>query len=875
MKKYYLMEIEEALKELNTTKEGMGAEDIEKRELQYGKNSLDEERKESLMMRFFLQLKDLMIIILLMAAIISGIFGDITDTFIILAVVIINAVVGVAQEYKAEKSLDALKRMSLPYAKVRRNGVVESIKSEEIVPGDIVILDAGDIVPADLRLIEVSSLKIEEAALTGESVPSEKSTEAIKQENIVINDMKNIAFSGSSVVYGRGEGVVIATGMQTEVGKIASLLMTEKNEDTPLQKNIHQTSQYITIGILTIAVVTFIVGISKGKNYIDMFMMSISLAVAAIPEGLPAIITIVLAIGVQRMANKNAIIRKLSAVETLGSTEIICTDKTGTLTQNKMTVTEVFFNGDLIDVENIQKEFSSDREKFIEYMVLCNDSRLSVEDGKPSTVGDPTENALINFGFICGKDKNELEKASPRVFDLPFDSDRKMMTVVNKYNNKKIAIVKGATDVLISKCNRVEKKGTVIEMTNEEKKQIISSNKRMADNALRVLAIAYKLLDTEIDPKRLEEDLIFIGLVGMIDPPREEVKEAIAKCKRAGIRTVMITGDHKDTAYAIAKQIGITEDADSVIIGSDLNDLSDEEFEECVQKYSVYARVSPSHKIKIVKAWKKIKKIVAMTGDGVNDAPALKASDIGVGMGITGTDVTKNVSNMILADDNFATIVVSVEEGRHIYRNITKAIQFLLSCNIAEVLTIFIATLMGWTALLPIHILWINLVTDSLPALALGVDKTKINVMENKPRKAGSSIFSGIVGTYIILQGMAQGLITLGIYYYSLTHFGKETAITMAFLVLGLIQLLHTFNVRSNTESIIKTGLFQNPTLWGAVLLAGLLQTLPVLIKPLNDIFKVTLLTGEQWAIAFGGAFLIIIVVEILKFVVKILKKSL
>ncbi len=858
----YNKSVEDAYKALNTSKEGLSALEIEKRLNEFGKNELTEGDKVTLLQKFFNQFKDLMIIILIVASVISGLVGELSDTFIILAVVLLNAVIGVLQEAKAEKALEALKKMSLPFAKVKRDGVVNSIKSEEIVPGDIVILDAGDFVPADMRLTEVSSLKIEESALTGESVPTEKSNAIITEDNIVLNDMKNMAFSGSYVVYGRGEGVVVSTGMKTEVGKIATLIQSVEDEETPLQKNIAKTSKIITIGILIIAVITFLAGLLRGNEVVDMFMMAISLSVAAIPEGLPAIITIVLAIGVQKMAKENAIIRKLSAVETLGCTEIICTDKTGTLTQNKMTVREIFTEGVFKEKEALSKEF-------VAYMVLCNDTRFSVDAGQPVSIGDPTENALVNYGFYLGHDKNELEVKHPRVFDLPFDSERKMMSVVNVFDGKQIAITKGAPDVLIQFCTHIYKNGEVLALQESDHVELKAANKKLAEQALRVLALAYKPISGEAEYDTIEQNLIFMGLVGMIDPPREEVKGAVANCYKAGIRTIMITGDHQDTAFAIAKELGITQDPETVLTGSALNLIPDDVFEDTVDKYAVYARVSPEHKLKIVKAWKKKGKIVAMTGDGVNDAPALKVSDIGIGMGITGTDVTKSVSNMILADDNFATIVVAVEEGRHIYGNITKAIQFLLSCNLGEVLVVFIATMCGWTALFPVQLLWINLVTDTLPALALGVDKTKVSVMKEKPRLSSDSIFSNGVGFSIVYQGILEGALTLGAFIYALNTYGQEVAITVAFMSLALVQLAHSMNVRSNSESIFKLGITANKSLIAAILISVTLQISTVLITPLNKVFKIVPLNGEQWLLVASVAFGMIAIVEVVKIFIR------
>ncbi len=869
----HMLTHDETLAALKATREGLSGAEVTERLAEYGPNRLSEEKKDSLLKRFMNQFKDLMIIILVVAAVISGALGELSDTLIILIVVLVNAVIGVAQEYKAEKALDALKKMSLPITKVRRGGHVEQVASDDLVPGDIVLLDAGDFVPADLRLISASSLKIEEAALTGESVPAEKHTDALTQQDMVINDMRNMAFSSSYVVYGRAEGVVVYTGMNTEVGKIASLLMAQEDEQTPLQKKLHETSKLITWAILAVAVITFAVGIAGGRTVLDMLLISISLAVAAIPEGLPAIITIVLALGVQTMAKENAIIRKLSAVETLGCTEIICTDKTGTLTQNRMTVTEAYINNTQHPLDQINTASDETTRRFVQAAVLCNDSKLNMTGDAPSVMGDPTENALIYMGLALGVNKNELEVEMPRTMDNPFDSERKMMSVVNTWAGQSYSVVKGAPDILLTRCTQIEVKGEKLPLTAEAIQQINAANSQMASQALRILAIAYKPVGENPDAATLENDLIFLGLVGMIDPPREEVKDAVAHTKIAGIRTVMITGDHRDTAFAIAKQLGIAEHEDQVITGSELNVMSDEDFSEMVEHYRVYARVSPEHKLKIVRAWKQKGKIVAMTGDGVNDAPALKISDIGIGMGITGTDVTKSVSNMVLADDNFATIVVAVEEGRRIYANITKAIQFLLSCNLGEVITVFIATLMGWSALLPIHILWINLVTDTLPALALGVDQTNVSSMSKKPRKPDSNLFSGRVGPSIIYQGILEGVITLSVYAYGRLHYDPMVATTMCFATLGFIQLTHSMNVRSNTESIFKLGLFTNKALLGAIAISAFLQGMVIFIPALREFFKVTALNGEQWSIVLAGAFSIIVIVELVKLVLRIRNK--
>lgn len=869
-KNFYNLSPDEALNALDSKKSGLTDAEVTERLSKYGKNELEEGKKKSIIMMFLQQFKDLMIIILLVASVISGVLGELTDTFIILAVVIINAVLGVFQESKAEKALEALKKMSSPNSKVSRNGEAKVIKSEELVPGDIVFLEAGDFVPADMRLIESASLKIEEAALTGESVPSEKNLDAVESIDTPLGDRKNMAYSGSSVTYGRGCGVVTATGMKTEVGKIAGMLSKEENEETPLQRKLSELGKFLTIGIIAIAVFIFIVGVVNGHEYLEMFLTAVSLAVAAIPEGLPAIVTIVLALGVQKMSKRNAIIRKLPAVETLGCTEIICSDKTGTLTQNKMTVKEAFFNNTLVSANEVRAE-ATDFDTFIEIMTLCNDSKLSFDRDASKLVGDPTETALITFGLDKGFSKIDLDKEMPRKEEIPFDSDRKLMTTINNINGKLRVLTKGAPDVLLDRCKFILLNGEIIPITKEHIDAVKNANSNMAKKALRVLAMAFKEVPNipeNMSPDHVEQDLVFSGLIGMIDPPREEVKDAVRVCREAGIRPVMITGDHRDTAAAIAKELNIISDESQVITGSELDKISEKDFSDKVTNYSVYARVSPEHKVRIVKAWRERGKIVAMTGDGVNDAPALKASDIGVGMGITGTDVSKGVSDMVLSDDNFATIVYAVEEGRKIYSNIRKAIQFLLSANLGEVLTLFVATMLNWTILLPIHILWINLVTDTFPALALGVEKAEKDIMQQPPRKAKSSIFSDGVGVKIAYQGILEGAITLFVFYLANKLYNHPTtSITMAFATLGLIQLAHSFNVRSNTKSIFQIGLASNPYLLLANLVSGLLLVLVIILPGVNDIFKVDHLTLAQWGIVIAASFSIIPIVEIVKFV--------
>lgn len=866
---FHTLTVEESLNKLETGMNGLDDEKVAQRREIFGINELQEGKKRTILGMFAEQFKSVMVIILIIAALISGFLGELTDTIIILAVVLLNAVLGVVQESKAEKALEALKNMSKPFSKVKRNGEIKSIKSADIVPGDIVLIEAGDIVPADMRLIECASLKIEEAALTGESVPVEKTTEQIADSDVVLGDRKNMAYLSSSVTYGRGLGVVTATGMKTEVGKIAGYLTTYENEETPLQKKLGELGKYLSIGVIAIAVIMFIVGILEGREYLNMFLTSVSLAVAAIPEGLTAIVTIVLAIGVQKMARRNAIIRKLPAVETLGSTEIICSDKTGTLTQNKMTVQKVYFDNNISSADEAKMD-SYSAEILMQIMTLCNDSRYErIDKDKFKVSGDPTETALVDFAAIKGFHKDEKERDLPRVGEIPFDSDRKLMTTIHKLSNGKYRIMtKGAPDMLIERCTEILFIDKTEPLSDKILSMISEANKAMAYKALRVLAMAYRdvgQIPEDMTSENVEKNLVFAGLVGMIDPPREEVKAAVQVCKEAGIRPIMITGDHRDTAAAIARELGIADDDSSVITGRELDKISDEDFFEEVEKYSVYARVSPEHKVRIVKAWKNKNKIVAMTGDGVNDAPALKTADIGVGMGITGTDVSKGVSDMVLADDNFATIVAAVEEGRKIFSNIRKAIQFLLSANMGEVLTLFIATLLNWNILSPIHILWINLVTDTLPALALGVEKAEMDIMKQKPRKSSSSIFAGGLGTNIIYQGILEGLLTLGAFYIARTLYSPEVSITVAFSTLGLIQLTHAFNVRSDRKSIFQIGLFSNMYLIGAIATSVVLQLIVIVIPELNGIFRVVQLDARQWLLVLAFSLAIVPVVELVK----------
>lgn len=874
---FYTQTDEQTLRALNTTNEGLSHEEAAKRLEQYGRNALQEQQGKSIIAKLLAQFKDVMIIILLIAALISGLLGEWTDSLIILFVVVLNAVLGVIQENKAEQALAALKQMSSPTANVRRSGQTKTIKAEELVPGDIVLLEAGNVVPADMRLLESASLKIEESALTGESVPVEKRTEPLEHADVVLGDRVNMAYMTSHVAYGRGIGVVTATGGNTEVGKIAGFIAQEEDDITPLQKKLNELGKYFTIIIIVVAAIMFGIGIFEGRDLFEMLLTSISLAVAAIPEGLPAIVTIILALGVQKMAKRKAIIRKLPAVETLGSTEIICSDKTGTLTQNKMTVLQAYI-GQQMQANEQAVESMNDYEIFLQVMALCNDTRITQEgsDAAPTLIGDPTETALVDYGLKHGFDKRDGEDQYPRKAEIPFDSDRKLMTTVHQMSaapsESYRIMTKGAPDVLLKRCSHILINGQAVAMTDAHRSQIHAGNKSMADKALRVLALAYRdeaAIPGSMDSDTVEQNLTFIGLVGMIDPPREEVKEAVRVCREAGIRPVMITGDHRDTAAAIAKQLRIIEDETGVITGAELDQISEADFADKVTQYSVYARVSPEHKVRIVQAWKKRGKIVAMTGDGVNDAPALKTSDIGVGMGITGTEVSKGVSDMVLADDNFSTIVVAVEEGRKVYANIRKTIQYLLSANLGEVLTLFIATMLNWAILFPIHILWINLVTDTLPALALGLEKAEPDLMKQKPRKSNESVFSDGVGIGIIYQGILEAALTLFAYWWGHTHYEESIAVTMAFATLGLIQLTHAFNVRSNHKSIFTIGVFSNKYLNGAALLSGILVILVILIPFMNDLFRVVPLNGEQWLIVVINALVIVPIVEIVKLVMR------
>ena len=919
-KNWFNKEVNEVEKELQTNlANGLTPAEVEEKRKEYGFNELKAKKKKSLFVKFLEQFKDFMIIVLIIAAIVSGIVGymegeGITDSIIILIVVIVNAIIGVVQESKAEKSLEALQKLSSHVAKVVRNGKVEVVASRELVPGDIVVLDTGDYVPADLRIIEGVNLKSQESSLTGESVPVDKNAEVIADEKVGIGDRTNMLFSSSLITYGRGKGIVVETGMNTEVGKIATIINDTEGTATPLQIKLNKLGKTLGIAALAICVVIFIIGIAYGKDIIDMFMTAVSLAVAAIPEGLAAVSTIVLAIGVQRMVKKNAIVKKLPAVETLGSATVICSDKTGTLTQNKMTVQKVFADGKLSNVEDITT-INNSLEKLMYISTLCNDTKIGENN---NLTGDPTETALIDLGFKIKFDVENTLKLQ-RVKEYPFDSDRKLMTTVNKVGDKYIAYTKGGIDELLAKCTKYEINGEIKDNLSEYKDTIEQYNIEMAKDALRVLAMAYKELDhepTDEEMKTIESDLIFVGMVGMIDPPREEVKAAVAKCKTAGIKTVMITGDHKITAVAIAKALGILENENEAITGAELEEMSDEALTKNIRQYSVYARVSPEHKVRIVKAWQANGEIVAMTGDGVNDAPALKTADIGCAMGIVGTDVSKEAADVILTDDNFATIVSSVEEGRRIYDNILKAIQFLLSSNVGEIVTLFIAILITpWLSstfgidvnlievLLPIHILWINLVTDSLPALALAVDPAEDDVMNRKPKKQ-KGIFTKGMTWRVVYQGFMIGLITLAAFIiglatpdnqlpemvridnaiYSVDEVDNleealangaemlekqevkvEIGQTMAFVTLAFSELVHVFNIRNNKKSIFKTHPFNNKVLLGAIAISAMLMLIILFIPALRHIFSIPVLPMNNVLEIIGLVLAPLVIVEIFK----------
>ncbi|UWP60137.1 calcium-translocating P-type ATPase, PMCA-type [Ruminococcus gauvreauii] len=877
--KAYLETYDTVLKEQNSDFNGISSQEAGRRLEQFGKNRLKEGKQKTLLQRFLKQLADPMIIILIAAAVVSAITAaysgeSFADVIIIVAVVLINAVLGVVQENKAEQAIAALQEIAAATSKVLRDGQQHTVRSEELVPGDVIILEAGDAVPADARLLECASMKAEEAPLTGESVPVNKTADVLTcddQKDITLGDRKNMVYMGSTIVYGRGRAVVTGTGMNTEMGKIADALDKAQDGETPLQLKLNQLSRILSFVVIGICAFIFVLDIIRSypdikfNTMIDTFMVAVSLAVAAIPEGLATVVTIVLSIGVTKMSRQNAVIRRLTAVETLGCTQIICSDKTGTLTQNKMTVVE--HQGD-------------DEALLAKAMALCSDAQL---DDQKEAIGEPTECALVNYAYSLDLSKNDLNAQMPRIGEAPFDSLRKMMSTVHKdAGGSVIQFTKGAPDEVLKRCTHLWKNGDMIPLTDSEREHILQQNKDMADRALRVLCAAMRIWNTppaSYDSPNLEQKLCYIGLTGMIDPIRPEVKDAIAECRSAGIRPIMITGDHRDTAVAIAKQLGIIKDSREAVTGAELNDITDEDFREKIKDYSVYARVQPEHKVRIVNTWRELGFITAMTGDGVNDAPSIKNADIGVGMGITGTDVTKNVADMVLADDNFATIVNAVAEGRRIYDNIRKSIQFLLSANLSEVISIFVATLLGFTVLKPVHLLWVNLITDCFPALALGMEKEEHNIMNRPPRNAKEGIFAGGMGFDVIAQGIIITIITLTAYfighYVESGRFEITTSadgITMAFLSLSMAEIFHSFNMRSRRESIFRLKR-QNIFIWGAMILSFLCTTAVIYIPFLSDAFGFEHISLMEYGIAMLLAFSIIPIIEIIKLIQRIAKK--
>ncbi len=880
--KHSIGEIESKM-DVNFSK-GLSSEEVENRLKEYGKNRLISKKKKTLLVMFFEQFKSFMVLILLVAAAVSGVIGVIhgeglLDTYIILGILLVNAIIGVVQERNAESSLEALNKMSSPHSKVLRNGEVSEISAVDIVPGDIVVLDTGDIIPADLRLIETINLKVQESSLTGESVPVIKHTDALEGEDIPLGDRENMAFSTGMVTYGRGRGIVVATGMLTEVGKIADMLQHTESTETPMKRRLEELGKILGYAALAICALIFVVGILYGNPVLDMFMMAVSLAVAAIPEGLQVISTVVLAMGVKRLVKSNAIVRTLPSVESLGSATVICSDKTGTLTQNKMTVVEGWTTAGEIDYKNDSqsqdsfKEMSEQEKTLLMTGLLCTDAHLKVlPDGSAENSGDPTETAIVAIALQYGVNKNEAEEKYKRVSEVPFDSERKRMSTINKHPNGELIVnVKGGLDEVLSVATKIYADGEVRAITDDDIENITAQNNQMAQRALRVLAIAQKEiseLPKDVNAETIETELIFVGLLGMIDPARPEVIEAVRKCRTAGIRPIMITGDHKITAVAIAQEIGMFGKEDKALTGSELERISDEELYKDVHKYSVYARVAPEHKVRIVKAWQSHGEVVSMTGDGVNDAPALKQADIGTAMGIVGTEVAKDASDIILTDDNFATIVSAIEEGRRIYDNILKSIQFLLSSNVGEVLVIFIASIFNLgNPLLPIHILWINLVTDSLPALALSVDPAEKDIMTRKPRNTQQGFFTKGMTWRIAYQGATIGLISLVAYLMGRHDGGQQLGQTMAFAVLAFAQLFHVRNLHSNRISSFRTNIFKNKALIGGIIISAGMMLAILLFPPFMKAFKLVEMDAVHWMYVLGLSLVPIVVVEVFKLI--------
>ncbi len=861
---WHMLKTEEVVSRLQTsTKMGLADNEITIRKEKYGANKLQEKKKENIAIKFIKQFNDFMIIILIIASIISAFTSymqgenDYVDSIIIIAIVILNAIMGLVQEARAEKSIESLKKLTPQIAKAIREGKIQEINAEELVPGDIIELEAGNYVPADCRIIEGFNLKIEESSLTGETEPVEKSEAQILEEKIPLGDMKNMGFMASIVVSGHGKAIVTDTGMNTKIGKIANMINEEEAPETPIQKKLSEVGKTLGIVCLVICAIIYVIGILKKIEPIEMFMTSVGLAVAAIPEGLPAIVTIMLSIGVTKMARKNSIIRKLPAVETLGCSNVICSDKTGTLTQNKMTVV---------------KTISDDEELLLKLGCMCTD--CDIKDEKEA-IGEPTEVAIVNNALIKGINKKELYDKMKRISEIPFDSNRKLMTTVHRLENGYRSITKGAPDVMINKCDRIYKNGKIERLSEEEKRKIQDQNTQLANDALRVIAVGYREFEfMRKDVTNLEENLIFVGLIGMIDPPRQGVKEAVKTCKKAGIKTVMITGDHIATAKAIAKELGILEMGDMAITGAELDNISDNELTRNIASYSVFARVTPEHKVRIVKAWQKTGAVVAMTGDGVNDSPALKNADIGIAMGKGGTDVAKNASDMVLMDDNFVTIVQAIRQGRNIFDNIKKAIHFLIATNIGEITTIFIGLLLGLQSpLLAIQLLWINLVTDSLPAIALGLEKEEKGIMERKPRNSKKSIFADGLWSKIITEGIMLGVLDLFIFSLGNNLYGIDVARTMAFVSLGLLELVHSFNIKSE-GSILKKGALNNKFLIGSFILGTILQVIVVIIPYFANIFSLVTLNQTQWIYTILISLLPLPIIEMQKWINKIRFKN-
>ncbi len=876
----YNLIVDEVLKEVASTEQGLSTSEAKARLEANGANIIKKEKKKSLIAKIFNQLKNALIIILLFACLASVVVAvmednpsELINAGLILLIIILNTIIGLVQENKAETSMKSLNELTKPYAKVMRNGKVVKVKTEDIVVGDVVVLEAGDIVPADMRLIEVASLKIQDSAITGESMPVEKTTLVITAKNLPLGDRTNMAYMGSVVTYGRGYGVVTATGMETEMGKIADVIHGTKTEPTPLTKRLNKTVKILTYIILVISMCVFIADMIQGKSISESFMVAIALAVCIVPEGIVTCLTLTMALGVQRMSKNKAIVKHLSAVETLGSTQIICTDKTGTLTLNKMTVKDLY----VLDEDKYEQEENPNFLELMNCMLLCNDTQLKIDDqGVISTLGDPTETALVHYGYSLNFNKDSFNGMFPRINEIPFDSERKLMTTVNSVGDKTIAYTKGAIDSLLERCTHILQDGVKREITQEDIQNITAKNHEFGNNALRVLAFANKEITGDLYnlDDSTESGLTFIGLVGLIDPPRNEVYDAIKTCKRAGITTVMITGDHKDTAFAIAKELKIASNPSQVVTGKELDAMSDSQLKEIINNCRVFARVNPEHKVRIVKAFQSKDKVVAMTGDGVNDAPSIKTADIGIGMGINGTDITKEVADVILTDDNFATIIDAVKEGRKIYSNILKNISYLISTGVAELIMLFtIIVICGNNFFTPALILWLNFVSDTVPALALGIEQSAPNIMEQKPQTHRGHLFSGMVGFNIIAYGIAQAILVLAVYFIGIYSFGisEVTATTMCFVTLCFLETFQAYNLKNDRESLFKTNPFNNKLLnWGALISIAL--TFLLIVFPFDKLklaLGITYLSGTEWLICIGVSFLIIPIAEIIKIFVR------